>query len=152
MSDVTVEIQIAAPIEVVWARALDPHSMADWVTIHRSFTHIDEGSLQVGFKMGQVLTLRGAPFKVNWTLAECTEPTHARWRGKGPARSHADTEYRLTARDGGTHFAYYNAFEPPLGLIGRVAQRALAGHTPQVEGERSLERLRVLCETAGNDR
>ena len=152
MSEVTVDIQIAAPIEVVWARALDPHAMADWVTIHRSFTHIDDGALQTGFRMAQVLTLRGAPFKVNWTLAECTEPTHARWTGKGPARSHAETEYRLTARDGGTHFAYSNAFEPPLGLIGRVAQRALAGHTPVVEAERSLERLRVLCETESDDR
>jgi hypothetical protein len=32
------------------------------------------------------------------------------WKGKGPARSRAETEYRLEAVDGGTRFSYRNEF------------------------------------------
>ena len=35
MSHVTAEIQIDAPPEKVWAVALDPKRLGEWVTIHR---------------------------------------------------------------------------------------------------------------------
>ena len=147
MSEVRTVIQIAAPVEHVWAIAIDPHRLPDWVTIHRSFGHVDAGAARTGFRMDQTLTLRGAPFKVHWTLVACEAPRRAHWHGKGPAGSHAETEYLLEARDGGTRFAYRNEFHAPLGLLGRVAQRALTGNIPKVEAERSLLRLKTLCES-----
>lgn len=147
MSEVRTAIQIAAPVEHVWAIAIDPQRLADWVTIHRSFGHVDSGEARTGFRMDQTLTLRGAPFKVHWTLAACEPPHRAHWHGKGPAGSHAETEYLLEPSDGGTRFAYRNEFHAPLGLLGRVAERALAGDIPKVEAERSLAQLKSLCES-----
>ena len=147
MSEVHTEIQIDAPRSAVWAVILDPERLDDWVTIHRHLGPHDSGPPRVGFKMTQTLSLRGAPFRVKWELARCEVPSLAEWHGKGPAGSHAETEYRLTEHDGGTHFNYRNEFSAPLGLLGRVAQRAVAGDIPQVQAQRSLERLKKLCES-----
>lgn len=146
MSEVRAQIQIDAPRSAVWAVILDPARLHDWVTIHRHLGHHDTGPPRVGFKMTQTLSLRGAPFRVKWELVRCDPPGSAEWHGKGPAGSHAETEYRLTDHDGGTRFDYRNEFAAPLGLLGRVAQRAVAGDIPQVQAHRSLERLKELCE------
>lgn len=146
VSEVLADIQIDAPRAKVWAIALDPERLADWVTIHRHLGPHDNGPPRVGFKMAQTLSLRGAPFRVKWSLVRCDEPGLAEWHGKGPAGSKAETEYELVEQDGGTHFAYRNDFRAPLGLLGRVAQRAVAGDIPQVAALRSLERLKALCE------
>jgi uncharacterized protein YndB with AHSA1/START domain len=147
MTDVDVSIRIAAPPEAVWAIALDPERLADWVTIHRSLGTHDAGPAREGFRMTQTLTLRGAPFKVRWRLATCEAPYVADWHGDGPAGSRAETSYRLDAEDDGTRFSYHNEFHTPFGILGRVAERAVAGDIPRTEALRSLERLKALCES-----
>ena len=78
--------------------------------------------------------------------SKCDKCLHAEWHGRGPARSHAETEYRLTAVDGGTRFDYRNEFTAPLGPLGRVASRALVGGLPRREADASLRRLKALAE------
>ena len=147
VTEVVADIQIAAPRSAVWAVVLDPERLGDWVTIHRHLGSHDKGPPRVGFRMTQTLSLRGAPFRVKWSLVRCEEPELAEWHGKGPAGSRAETEYQLVERDGGTHFLYRNEFHAPLGLLGRVAQRAVAGDIPQVAASRTLAQLKKLCET-----
>src|SRR4051812_37643771 len=146
-SEVTVSIDIAAPPEVVFDAMLDPQRLHEWVTIHRELLRADPGPPRTGMQMQQRLALRGAPFKVKWKLALCERPTHAMWQGQGPARSHAETEYTLTAIDGGTRFLYRNAFKPPLGPLGAVAGNALVGGLPETEARASLSRLKALLES-----
>ena len=68
------------------------------------------------------------------------------WEGRGPARSHAHSEYVLSAEDGGTRFDYRNEFRPPLGPVGALVSRALVGGMPEREAKRTLERLRAHME------
>ncbi len=146
MPEVLAETQIDALPSAVWAVVMDPERLADWVTIHRHLGSHDVGPARVGFKMAQTLSLRGAPFRVRWSLVRCEEPHVAEWHGDGPAGSHAQTEYRLDGHDNGTRFSYRNEFHAPLGALGRAAQRAIARDIPQVAATRSLERLKALCE------
>ncbi len=151
MGEVVVSIDIAAPPEAVWAVALDPERLADWVTIHRSLGAHDGGPARPGYRMTQTLTLRGAPFRVRWELVTCAEPTDATWHGRGPAGSKALTEYRLRPQAGGTRFEYRNEFFPPLGVLGRIAQNAVAGDIPETEARASLRRLKALLESGASD-
>jgi uncharacterized protein YndB with AHSA1/START domain len=150
MSAVETSIDIAAPPEEVWALAMDPERLADWVTIHRRLDDHDDGRMREGYEMEQTLHLRGVNFKVKWELVRCDQPFHAEWHGRGPARSHAETEYRLTPNGhGGTRFAYRNEFRAPLGPFGAVASRAVVGGLPQREADASLQRLKALVEKNG---
>jgi uncharacterized membrane protein len=141
VSEVVTSIDIDAPVEDVWKTVMDPERLGEWVTIHRRLvSHSDD-------EMEQVLCLRGANFHVKWHLETARAPTHAQWAGRGPARSRAETEYRLRDNGrGGTRFDYRNEFKAPLGPLGALASHALVGGLPAREADASLRRLKALCE------
>jgi uncharacterized protein YndB with AHSA1/START domain len=150
VTQVTAAIEIDAPRERVWEVMLDPARLDDWVTVHRRVNSADEPPLHEGFEMEQTLCLRGANFKVRWTLTEHEPPERATWEGRGPAHSYARTSYRLSANgSGGTRFEYENEFKPPGGFVGRAASRVLVGGQPEREAEKSLRRLKALLEERG---
>jgi uncharacterized protein YndB with AHSA1/START domain len=147
MSEVTASIEIDAPVERVWEVVMNPARLHEWVTIHRRLDSASAYPPTRGDRMDQTLNLHGAHFRVQWTLAVCDEPHHAEWRGRGPARSHAETEYTLTALDGGrTRFDYRNEFKAPLGPLGAAASRVLVGALPRREADASLTALKRLLE------
>jgi carbon monoxide dehydrogenase subunit G len=148
MSTVAASIRIAAPPAKVWKTVMDPARLRDWVTIHRALGHADDGPVRVGFEMDQRVHLRGVSLDVHWRLAECLTERRAVWEGRGPAHSHARTEYTLLAEGKDhTRFDYANEFTAPLGVIGALASRALVGGMPEREAKRTLERLRALLES-----
>ncbi len=125
---------------------MDPNCLERWVTIHRKLIRADRDSARVGYKMDQQIQMRGVSLEVHWKLVECRAEELAVWEGRGPARSHARSEYVLTADDGGTRFDYRNEFRPPLGPVGAIVSRALVGGMPEREAKRTLERLRAHFE------
>jgi uncharacterized membrane protein len=149
MTLVTASIEIDAPPERVYDKMLDPACLDEWVTIHRRVNRVDDGRPHEGYEMEQTLCLRGASFKVRWTLTEAERPQRATWEGRGPAHSYARTAYRLSPADGGrTRFDYENEFKAPGGLLGAAASRVIVGGVPQREATRSLQRLKALIESA----
>ena len=146
MSVVCVEIDIEAPIADVFALAMDPERTEEWVTISRGVTGYEGSPDSEGFTMDQKLCLRGVTFKVHWKLVEVDAPNFARFEGRGPMRSKASIENRLSARDGKTHYEYRNEFKPPFGALGSAAEHVLAGGVPEREAKLSLENLKRLAE------
>jgi uncharacterized protein YndB with AHSA1/START domain len=144
MSTVSVSTHIPASPQQVWETVMDPQRLGEWVTIHRGLTRADPGPPRVGYEMDQQIHLRGVNLEVHWQLAQCEPGRLAVWRGRGPARSRARTEYVLRPESGGTRFDYRNEFRPPLGPIGALASRALVGGIPEREARRTLERLSEL--------
>jgi uncharacterized protein YndB with AHSA1/START domain len=142
-SAVVTTIEIAAPPEAVWDVVMDAERLEEWVTIHRRLER------HTATTMDQVLCLRGVNFHVKWELESSRRPKCAVWKGRGPAHSHAETEYRLTAVDAGTRFEYHNDFKAPLGFLGAAASRALVGGVPEREANASLRRLKALIERGG---
>jgi uncharacterized protein YndB with AHSA1/START domain len=143
---VTASIDIDAPPEHVYDLVLDPARLDEWVTIHRRINARDAGPPREGYEMDQTLCLRGANFKVHWTLTEADRPDRATWEGRGPAHSYARTAYALHDNGGGTRFEYENEFKAPGGFLGAAASRMLIGGVPEREARRSLERLKDLLE------
>ncbi len=146
MSLVTASIRIAAPPADVWKMVMDPSCLGEWVTIHRKLVRADDGQPRVGYTMDQQIHMRGVSLEVHWTLVDCRPGKRAVWEGRGPARSHAHSEYILNAEGGGTRFDYRNEFRPPLGPVGALVSRALVGGMPEREAMRTLERLRAHLE------
>ncbi len=145
-SEVKVSIDLDATPREVWDVVMDPDRLGDWVSIHKELKKHDAVPPREGATMEQVLVLRGAPFKVKWELVACEDAARAEWHGRGPARSHAETEYVLTPIDGGkrTRFDYRNDFKAPLGPLGSVASKALVGGVPEREAQASLKTLQQL--------
>jgi carbon monoxide dehydrogenase subunit G len=146
-SSVNASIDIDVPPEKVWEVIMDPGRLGDWVTIHRKLGSVTDRPLKRGSKLEQTLCLRGANFKVRWEVEQFDEGKCAKWEGRGPARSHASTEYKLRPDgNGGTRFDYRNEFKAPLGPLGSVASRAVMGGVPEREAKKSLAKLKALLE------
>jgi carbon monoxide dehydrogenase subunit G len=141
MSVVTATAHVSASPARVWEMVMDPFRLHEWVTIHRKLVYADEGPVRVGYRMDQLLHLRGINIEVHWELVDCTPETLAVWDGHGPARSRAQTEYKLSADGDGTRFDYRNDFHAPLGGLGAVVSRALVGGIPEREAQRTLHAL-----------
>jgi uncharacterized protein YndB with AHSA1/START domain len=149
MSTVQAQIEIAAPIERVWETIMDPHRLADWVTIHKSVDNVSDMPLRKGATMDQAIQVRGLTFRVHWLLVAFDAPHAAQWEGTGPAHSNALIRYELSSQDEGqTTFRYTNEFHPPGGRLGNVAGRMIVGATSQREANHSLSRLKALVEAA----
>jgi carbon monoxide dehydrogenase subunit G len=146
MSVVKASTHLAAPPQDVWDMVMDPNRLGEWVTIHRKLVRADGGPPREGYRMDQVLHLRGVNVEVHWELVECVAPRLAVWEGRGPARSRAHTQYTLSPEDEGTRFDYRNHFRVPLGGLGAIVSRALVGGIPEREAHRTLEALRERCE------
>ena len=146
MSVVVAQIDIAAPAREVWDFAMDPDRTLEWVTIAREVGDYSDGDFRPGYRMDQKLCLRGVSFWVHWELKEVDAPRFARWEGKGPARSRAIIEDRLSEHDGGTRFDYRNEFKAPLGPLGAAASRVVTGGIPEKEANASLQRLKQILE------
>jgi uncharacterized protein YndB with AHSA1/START domain len=146
MTQVTSSILIAVQPADVWRTVMDPSCLGKWVTIHRKLVRVDDGAPHVGYTMDQQIHMRGVSLEVHWELVDCRPDELAVWKGRGPARSQARSEYILTPEDGGTRFDYRNEFRAPLGPIGALASRALVGGMPEREARRTLERLRAHLE------
>lgn len=147
MSIVIASIDIDAPLQDVWDHIMNPAKMASWVTIVDHIDRVDPGPIRAGFRMSQTLYLRGVRFKVHWTLEELDTPRFARWEGRGPARSTAVTENRLSQHGGHTHFDYRNEFRTPFGPLGAAASKVIVGGIPDKEANASLRRLKGILES-----
>ena len=147
MSIVEAEVEIDAPIDEVFALAMDPRRTLEWVTIARDVKDVKGEPTGEGFRMKQQLCLRGVPFWVGWNLVEADPPRYARYEGKGPMRSKAFIENRLSERGGKTVYHYRNEFKAPFGPLGSTAERILAGGIPEREAAKSLENLKRLAES-----
>jgi len=140
-------IEIDAPPARVWEVVMDPHRLADWVTIHRRLGDVP-ARLRQGSTFEQTLNLRGAHLHVTWTVVDIDEPRRAVWDGLGPAHSRASIVYELhPVGDDRTRFEYTNEFKPPGGALGAVAGRVLVGGLSQREAQRSLQQLKRLVES-----
>ena len=140
MSEVVTSIDIAAPPQAVWDVVLDAERLREWVTIQRKLVSHSDTTLE------QVLCIHHVNFHVKWELESSRRPKLALWKGRGPARSRAETEYRFEEIDAGTRFHYRNEFKAPLGPLGAAASRALVGGVPEREANESLRRLKALVE------
>jgi uncharacterized membrane protein len=152
MSTVNAEIKIAAPIEKVWETVMDPQSLGDWVTIHKSVRNVSDSPLRRGSTMDQSMQVRGLTFTVHWTLTSLDSPETAEWEGTGPAHSRARIRYELARIDDEhTTFSYTNEFQTPGGRLGNMASRMIVGATSEREAHRSLARLKSLLESGRSD-
>jgi uncharacterized protein YndB with AHSA1/START domain len=145
-NEVRTTTQIDVPPQTVWDTVMDPDRFGDWVTIHRGVKKVSDTPLVVGSTMEQRLCLRGVTFTVKWTVVELDEPHLVVMEGKGPARSKAITRDELTAKNGGTSFAYVNEFKTPMGPLGAAASKVLVGGISEREAKASLRKLKHLLE------
>jgi carbon monoxide dehydrogenase subunit G len=147
MTNVTSEVELAAPPDEVWEIVMDPHRLGEWVTTHVGLGDDTPSTLGEGATFTQKLKVGGPTFEVTWKVVEADRPRRVEWSGDGPAGSSARVVYELEpAGDDATKFHYENQFELPGGPLGRLAGRTVGASRAKREAERTLANLKRLIE------
>jgi uncharacterized protein YndB with AHSA1/START domain len=146
------EITIDASRDAVYDVLLDPDCLGEWVTIQEELEEAPEGrDLAEGDELRQRMKVAGKRFKLSWTVVEADRPSRVVWEGCGPMGTKAKAIYELADDgDGGTRFSYMNEYGLPGGFAGKLAGRAIVKASGG-EADRSLERLKALCERTAAD-
>jgi carbon monoxide dehydrogenase subunit G len=141
------DITIDAPPEEVWDLLMDPHRMADWVSIHQKLKKAPNGLLNEGDELTQCLRLMHKNFDVDWKVEQARKPKKAIWEGRGPLRSKASVLYELAPDgNGGTRFHYMNEFKAPMGPLGSFFADHAFQRTSEREADKTLGKLKSLLE------
>ncbi len=140
------DIEIEVPPERVYGVLMDPDCLRRWVTIHEELKERPEGDLRKGSTLVQRLKVGGQKFTVTWKVTETRKPERVVWEGEGPMKTKASIRYSLEETDAGhTRFSYFNEYEMPGGMLGKIAGRAVSGAAAK-ETERSLLKLKAFLE------
>ncbi len=137
--------EIAAKPEQVWEVLMDPTRLGEWVSAHRKVEDLPQLPLGEGDSFRQRLGVGPVGFWVQWEVVEAKAPELARWHGSGPGGSTAKVSYRLSENgNGGTRFDYENDFDPPGGILGQAAKRAVNAAAGHREARKSLRAFKQL--------
>ena len=117
------ELQIDAPIDVVWALTVDVESLPSITPTMTSVSRLDHGGFGVGSQARIVQPRQGARL---WTVPVFDAPHHFEWETRvGPLTMTG--AHHLTARDGGTLNRLSVEVGGPLsGLLGRLVRKQIA--------------------------
>ena len=136
-----------------------PTRLADWVTIHRRLGSTTTGRLRAGFEIEQTLALRGAPFRVKWTLVAVPSRPAAPPGTGGPGAARAPrpstgwptattaARTSTTATSSGPRRLARRA-SPAARSSAGISQReahALAGAAQGAASRRRVNRFAVTC-------
>ena len=84
MAKVSVSAEIPAEPERVWALAVDLPRVAEWNTMHESFTGDVPETLTEGTTYKQRVKLMGMPAEMAWTVTAAQAPGRLEQAGDGP--------------------------------------------------------------------
>lgn len=144
MSDIEVDMEVAAPREHVWEVLTDFDRIGEWISAHEGFPE-PPPDLAPGVQFRQRLGTGDLNGEVEWTVDAVEPPSYVEWHGTGPAGAAARVSYRLHDTDTGTRVEHRTELDFPGGPLGGVAATA-AKPQGRAEMESSLERLRDLVE------
>lgn len=136
------EIEIAAPIDVVWRVETDIERWPEWNPA------VENVRLLGPLTPGTVFEWKAGGLKITSELREVDAPRRLGWTGRALGLRAVHT-WRFAASEGGTHVRTEESFD---GILARLLRRWL-GRTLRSSLEAGLAALRAECErqaTAGD--
>jgi uncharacterized protein YndB with AHSA1/START domain len=148
MTRVVASIEIGAPIERVFDYATTSGNWPCWHPVSRAVSGATDHSAAPGERITEEIETGGRRWRAFWTVVERTPPH--RWVIEGAAEGggSATLTYRLTPRDGGTHFERELVYRMPnrwLAVIDvLVIRRRMAAQSAE-----ALRRIKDILEREG---
>jgi uncharacterized membrane protein len=136
-------VDIAAPIEEVFAVISDPERSPEWSAEVIEVRDVSDEPVQEGTTWLQVVRIAGRPANLQCRIVELRPPYEGVVQISGDQQGRIRT--RCEATEEGTHVTQEIDFVPPGGILGRVAG-GLIGPAVKHELRRTLQRMRETLE------
>jgi uncharacterized membrane protein len=136
-------VDIAAPIEEVFAVITDPVRSLEWSAEVIDVRDVSDQPVQEGTTWQQVVSIAGRPVDLHCRIVELRPPYEGVVQISGDHQGRIRT--RCEATEQGTHVTQEIDFVPPGGILGLVAG-GLIGPAMKRELRRTMDRMRETLE------
>ena len=102
--------------------------------------------LQVGDHFDQVVKIVGIEIDTEWEVTEMVADSRIKIEGRSTSNGSASMTETVTANGDGCVVRLEVDYDPPLGLLGEIADKVLFEKGHEEQAEQILVRLKGLCE------
>lgn len=104
--------------------------------------------VQVGDTFEQVIKVLGVHLDTEWEVTEVQPDSLLRVEGRSKSNGQASLTQTLTAEGEGCRVRMEVDYDPPLGIIGEIADKVVFERRHEDDAEELLGALKALCEGA----
>jgi len=104
--------------------------------------------LEKGDRFDQVVKVMGIELDTEWEVTEVEADRKIRIEGRSKSNGRASLTESLTDEGDGCRVTIEVDYDPPLGLLGEIADKVLFERGHEEQAEQILARLKALCEGA----
>jgi len=147
MANIVRETSVSCPPSDVFAVLADVERLPEFSDMTVAVKNGPGRPLQVGDHFDQVVKVVGIEVDTEWEVTEMVTDSRIRVEGRSKSNGRASMTETVTSADDGCVVRIEVDYDPPLGLLGEIADKMLFEKGHEDQAEQILVRLKALCET-----
>lgn len=146
MARIVREIEIGCPPAKVFTELATVQHLPMYSHLTVAVEDGPKGEVRVGDTFRQVVRMLGVEFETDWVVMHVEPGRLIHVDGTSVANGTATVVQTIEPTDHGSRVEMTVDYEPPLGILGEIADRLLFERRNEEDAERILDRLRAHCE------
>jgi len=142
------DVVVSCPPDRVFALLSDVERLPELTEMTVAVRNGPGRPIQAGDRFEQVIKVIGIEFDTDWEVTEVVADRLIRVEGRSKSNGRASLTQHISSEGAGTRVTFNVDYDPPLGLLGEIADKVLFERRHEEEAEHILARLKELCEVA----
>ena len=146
MTSIHRQIHISCPPAKVFEVLADVERLAEFSHMTVGVSNGPGRLLAVGDRFDQVVKVLHIELETEWEVTEVVVNETIRVEGRSKANGSASITEHIVAEGDGSLVTFDIEYEPPFGILGDIADKALFEKRHEQDAEQILSSLKTLCE------
>lgn len=147
VANIVRETTISCPPSEVFAVLAQVERLPEFSDMTVAVKHGPGRPLKVGDHFDQIVKVVGIEVDTEWEVTEMVADSRIKVEGRSKSNGRASMTETVTPHGDGCVVRIEVDYDPPLGLLGEIADKVLFEKGHEDEAEHILGRLKALCET-----
>jgi uncharacterized protein YndB with AHSA1/START domain len=146
MTNIRRQISIACAPAKVFAVLADVERLAEFSHMTVEVRNGPGRALAVGDRFEQIVKVLHLELDTEWEVTEVVPDRTIRVEGRSKANGSASLTQQVVPEGDGSLVTFEIDYEPPFGILGDIADKAVFERRHEQDAEQILDALKALCE------
>ena len=147
MTSIRRHISIACPPSEVFGVLADVERLSEFSHMTVRISNGPGRQLAVGDHFDQIVKVLHVELDTEWEVTELVVDDIIRVEGRSKANGSASMTQRVATQGDGTLVTFEIEYDPPFGILGDIADKAVFEKRHEDDAEQILAGLKTLCES-----
>jgi len=148
MTNILRDIKVDCPPEHVFDVLSNVERLPEFSDMTVRVENAPGRPVEIGDRFDQVVRVAGIEIDTEWAVTEVVTGSRLRVEGRSKSNGTASLTETFTPDRSGCRVQLEVDYDPPLGLLGEIADKLVFEKKHEDEAEQILTRLKALCEGA----